>query len=148
MKSIVIYYSKTGNTAKIATAIAEGIGAELREVEEPIDLKEFNLICIGTPVHSFAPAKEIKNFLKKLPSLKGKKVAGFCTFHLIGAKSTINYIRKVVEKRGAQFIGGFFCKGESSIIGNFGPRICLKGRPNREDLWKAKEFGEKLLKTL
>ena len=144
MKSIVIYYSKTGNTAKIATAIAEGIGAKLREVEELIDLKEFNLICIGTPVYSFAPAKKIKNFLKKLPSLKGKKVAGFCTFHWIGAKFTINYIRKIVEKKGAQFIGEFSCKGESKIIGNLGPKIWLKGRPNKNDLWRAKEFGEKL----
>ena len=67
MKSIVIYYSKTGNTAKIAAAIAEGMGAQLRRVEEPINLKEFNFICIGTPIHSFGPAKEIKNFLKKLP---------------------------------------------------------------------------------
>ena len=144
MKSIVIYYSKTGNTAKIAAAIAEGMGSELRNVEELIDLKGFSLVCIGTPVHLFAPAKEIKDFLKKLPSLKEKKVAGFCTFHRIGVKSTIDYMCKAVEKRGAQFIGEFSCKGASKIIGNFGPKICLKGRPNKNDLWEAKKFGEKL----
>lgn len=154
MKSIVIYYSKTGNTAKIAAAIAEGMEAQLRRVEvleeeikgKLIDLKEFDFICFGTPVYLLNPAKEIKDFLKKLSSLKGKKVAGFCTFHLAGVKPTINYIRKNVEKKGAQFIGEFSCKGESSIVGNFGPKICLKNRPNREDLWKAKKFGEKLLK--
>ena len=57
MKSIVIYYSQTGNTKKIAQAIHAGISqtkstcdiARLKDVN-PSNLRDYDLIGLGSSV--------------------------------------------------------------------------------------------------
>jgi flavodoxin len=145
MKSLVVYYSKSGNTEKVAKAIAMGLKAELKKIEEIEDVSSYDLICIGTPVHAFAPAKSIKKFLKELPDLPGKKGAGFCTMHAVGDKRTLRIIKEGLENKKIKFLGGFSCRGASSIFGDIGPKIFNRGKPNEEDLKKAEDFGKKLL---
>ena len=148
MKSLVLYYSKSGNTEKVARAIAKGLKAELKEVEEIENVFGYELICIGTPVHALAPAKPIKKFLEELPDLPGKKGAGFYTMHAFGDKRTLRIIKKGLENRKVKFLGGFSCRGTSSIFGDIGPKIFNKGKPNKEDLKKAEDFGKKLLNEI
>jgi len=147
MKSLVVYYSKSENTEKVAKAIARGSEAELKRVEEvnPKNVSDYSLIYIGTPVHALAPAKPIKKFLRELPDLPGKKGAGFCTMHAFGDKRTLRIIKKGFENKKIKFLGGFSCRGTSSIFGDIGPKIFNKGKPNEEDLKKAEDFGKKLL---
>jgi len=146
MKSIVIYYSETGNTEKVAKAIAGAVAGEIKRVEEtnPDELADYDLIFIGTPVHGFGPSKKIEDFLDKLPQLQGKKGAAFCTMHIGGDKTTFRIIKEKLEKKGIIFIDSFSCLGWSRLIGNFGPRIFNRGRPNEEDLRKAVEFAKKV----
>lgn len=150
MKSLVIYYSESGNTEKVAKAIAKGLGAEIRRIEEtkPEELKDYDLICIGTPVHGFAPAKPVKDFLDNLPNLSDKKGAAFCTMHIVGDKKTFKIIKENFEAKGILFIDGFSCLGFSRLIGNFGPKIFNKGHPTEEELTNAEEFGEKILNII
>ena len=145
MKSLVVYYSKSGNTEKVARAIARGLEAELKKIEEIENVFSYDLICIGTPVHAFAPAKPIKEFMRKLPDLPGKKGAGFCTMHAFGNKRTLRIIKEKLEVKRIKFLGGFSCKGASSFFGDIGPKIFNKGKPNEEDLERAEDFGRKLL---
>ncbi len=145
MRVLVVYYSETGNTERVARVIAEVLGADLRRVGDVGDVAGYGLLCVGTPVHYFGPAKPVIQFLDELPSTTGKMGAAFCTFHNSGHKKTINYIRERLEEKGARFLGGFFCKGESRFVANFGPRIFNKGRPNEEDLRRAKEFADTLM---
>ena len=42
-----------------------------------------------------------------------------------------------LEAKNAEFLGGFSCKGLSSIFGDIGPKIFNKGKPNEEDLKRA-----------
>ena len=149
MKSIVIYYSETGNTEKVARAIAGALAGEIMRVEETKinELAGHDLIFIGTPVHGFRPSKKIEDFLDKLPQLSGRKGAAFCTKHFSGDEMTFKIIRKKLEKKGIDFVGSFSCLGLSRLIGNFGPRIFNKGRPNEEDLRKAVEFAKKIRET-
>ncbi|MBS7287537.1 MAG: flavodoxin domain-containing protein [Candidatus Freyarchaeota archaeon] len=142
VRALVVYYSETGNTEKVAKAIANALNAELRRVEEAVDVLGYDLLFIGTPVHYFGPAKPVIRFLDGLPDLTGKAGVAFCTFHNSGDKKTISYIRGRLEERGARFLGGFSCKGESRLVANLGPRIFNKGRPNEEDLRKAEEFAK------
>lgn len=142
MRALVVYYSETGNTEKVAKVIARVLSAELRRVEEAGDVSGYNLLCVGTPVHYFGPAKPVIQFLDGLPNLSGKAGAAFCTFHNSGDKKTIRYIKGKLEEKGARFLGGFSCKGESRLVANLGPRIFNKGRPNEEDLRKAEEFAK------
>ena len=107
MKSLVIYYTRTGNAKFVAQTIAATIGAD---VEEVIDLKkrsgplgflsggkdatqgketqiaetkkspkDYDLIIVGTPVWSSGPTPAIITYLKHNDGLSGKKVALFFT---------------------------------------------------------------------
>ena len=145
MKSLVVYYSKSGNTKKVARAIAIGLGAELKNIEEIEDISSYELICIGTPVHAFAPSKPIKKFLKELPDLSDKKGAGFCTMHAFGGKRTLRIIKERLEVKGIQFLSGFSCKDINSIFSDTGSKNFNKEKPNEEDLKQAEDFGKKLL---
>ncbi len=51
MKSIVIYWSMTGNTEMMANAIAEGAKADLFQVSDvnPDDLNNYDVIFLGCP---------------------------------------------------------------------------------------------------
>ena len=147
MKSVVIYYSATGNTEKVAKAIAGAVAGEIKRVEEikPAELADYDLIFIGTPVHGSRSSKKIEDFLDELPQLSGKKGAAFCTMHIGGAKMTFKIIKEKLEKKGIIFIDSFSCLGWSRLVANFGPRIFNKGRPNEEDFKKAAEFAKKVI---
>jgi flavodoxin len=106
LKSLVVYYSRTGNARFAAETIAAEIGADIEEV---IDQKkrngplgfltggsdarrgketeisptvkspaEYDLIIVGTPVWAGRPSPAIATYLKK-NNLSGKKVALFFT---------------------------------------------------------------------
>ena len=87
MKVVVVYFSKYGNTKKIAEAIT----AELSQKTEVLalsmdtcsqnDLKAADLVIFGSPTHYQAAPKAVRNYLKMLPrsTLKGKSVASFDT---------------------------------------------------------------------
>jgi Flavodoxins len=107
MKSLVVYYSRTGKTKFVAESIAAQLGADLEEV---VDLKkrggtlgwinsgkdasrkslteiaptqksiaDYDLVVIGTPIWAWAPTPAFRTYISK-NSLAGKKVALFYTF--------------------------------------------------------------------
>jgi flavodoxin len=149
IKSVVVYYSESGNTQKVAQAIAGGMGTQAVEISE-MDARKlagYDLICIGTPVHNSAPDKRIETFISQMPDMSGKKAAIFFTYHLSGDKKAGLILKKRLEARGLEYLGSFTAKGHSRLIANFGPRIFLRGRPNQAELAAAKEFGERLLQA-
>ena len=106
MKSLVVYYSRTGNARFVAETIAAEVGADIEEV---VDLKKrsgvlgylsggsdarrgketeiapttklpaiYDLIIVGTPVWAGRPTPAILTYLKK-NDLSEKKVALFFT---------------------------------------------------------------------
>ncbi len=92
----VVYDSKTGNTARMASAIAEGAksaGAEvvvhkLGEKFQMDELSRADAILIGSPTHYSSTTSEMRHFLTSLDelrkekklSLKGKIGAGFGSY--------------------------------------------------------------------
>jgi flavodoxin len=106
LKSLVVYYSRTGSARFVAETIAAEVGADIEEV---IDLKkrsgpigffiggsdarrgketkispttksssDYDLVFVGTPVWASRPSPAIVTYLKK-NDLSGKKVALFFT---------------------------------------------------------------------
>ena len=79
MKSIVIYYSWTGNTKQIAEAIQEGMKeisdecdiAPLREVDVG-KLTNYDLIGLGSFVQSFQEPMIVTDFVNAMPDLISK----------------------------------------------------------------------------
>lgn len=147
MRAIVIYYSESGNTEKLAHAVATGLGTQAVRIEnvKTHELPGYDLICIGTPVQGSAPAREVLDFISQMPPVSGKKAAVFCTMHMFGDKKVIQILKKILEARGMVFLGGFSALGWSRLIANFGPRIFNRGRPNQDELTRAEKFGRELL---
>jgi len=78
-KVLVIYYSRGGNTKKMAQAIVEGIRKEqiepvLKEVKDvkADELPEYEGIVIGSPTYYGSMAAEIKKLLDDSVKLHGK----------------------------------------------------------------------------
>lgn len=149
MKSIVLYYSESGNTKKLAKTIAQKISCEAKSVSDfkIENITEYDLLFLGTPVHGLAPAKIVQEFLIKLPQMPGKKAAVFCTMHMLGDKKVFKIMKKKLEEKKIFFIDGFSCLGRSRLMANFGPRIFEKNKPDEKDLKRAEEFAKKVEKS-
>lgn len=108
MKIGMIYYSRTGNTKKIAKILEEKLKeknneidlieiehvkkpgffkagkASVKQLELPIKNTDFNMekydtIILGTPTWAGKPSPFIKSYLNKAENIKGKKIAIFGT---------------------------------------------------------------------
>jgi flavodoxin len=84
MDTLVIYDSVFGNTEKIASAIADALGAgPARRITEiqAAELQGIELLIVGSPTRAFRPTPAMSAYLKKLPagSLNGIKVTAFDT---------------------------------------------------------------------
>ena len=91
MKVLVMYYSRTGNTKKLAEAIARGV--EAVEAVQPIvksipevtkdDFRESDGIIAGSPVYFGTMAAQLKaifdNFVEVRGQMSGKIGAAFAT---------------------------------------------------------------------
>ncbi len=78
-KVLVTYFSRTGNTRKIAEAIHGALDGdrELLPMDKVADLAPYDLVFIGFPVQSHSVPYKVEEFLKSVPT--GKKVALFST---------------------------------------------------------------------
>ncbi len=149
MKVLIVYYTKYGNTEKVAKLIAEGItSVEGNEVivkfVKDVKLKEtasYDLILIGSPVHFRRHVGAVKKFINKIPNsqLKVNAYAVFDTYILTdfekGVKSMEQQIREVMPDL-TKTSPGLSIKVEGTGMS--------KGPITSEDLPKCKEFGIKL----
>ena len=90
LKLLIVYYSQTGNTEKMARAIEEGaksvagIDVEVKYFVKPEELAEANAIVLGMPTYYHDIGIDMKNLLenasKQEINLKGKIGAAFGSF--------------------------------------------------------------------
>jgi flavodoxin len=101
MKPCVVYFSRTGNTKRMAEAISKATKAPCFDMTscEPSFVENFDLLIIGTPVEGFNPAKEAKSFVENLPKTEGKKAIMFCTYALWKGR-TFGALKKVLANKG------------------------------------------------
>ncbi|MGD0070618.1 MAG: flavodoxin domain-containing protein [Candidatus Bathyarchaeia archaeon] len=89
-KILVLYYSRTGNTEKMAKAVAEGaqindnIEVELNFHVEPEELSTFDAIIVGAPTYYHELPVDFKRLFEEVAakgiSLKGKIGATFGSY--------------------------------------------------------------------
>lgn len=116
-KILVTYFSRTGNTKKIAEAIHDSIGqdAVILPLDKVEDLRPYSLVFIGFPVQSHSVPYQAELFLKKVPP--GKKIALFSTH---GSLPGMNLSRQALEYASilaakAKLLGTFACRGKVSM---------------------------------
>jgi flavodoxin len=87
MKTLIVYFSKFGNTKKLAQAIAETMrqagDARVVSIEQLIgsDFEGVDFVVMGSPTHGFTVPEGVRSALAALPPaiLAGKSVAAFDT---------------------------------------------------------------------
>jgi len=106
MNSAVVYFSRTGNTKKLAEEIAEAIKAPIFDVATtaPSSVAEFDLLVFGTPVEGASPAKEARAFLEDISVVSGKKAIVFNTCRLFGNSRTNKALEKLLSAKGYETV--------------------------------------------
>ena len=112
MKTCILYFSRTGNTKRMAEAISESTKAPAFDIasSEPSVVEDFDMLIVGTPVEGFRPAKETMEFLERLPKTEGKKAILFCT-HALWKGSTFKVLEKELSRKGYDIILSVSKKG-------------------------------------
>lgn len=128
MKVGVIYFSKTGHTAKLAEKTVEqlrqaghdvdvwrletseplSLSAERATVREMPDISSLDALAIGTPVHGGRISAPVLTFIEKSDSFAGKPVGFFLT-HIFprkfSAHVTIDALERLGKEKGGKILG-------------------------------------------
>ena len=136
MKIAVRYYTKTGNTKRLAEAIAKVVGAQALPISEPVT-EYADILFLGNSYYAFSIDPEVRDFIRTLDSGKVGRIVNFGSAAMLN--STWKKVKAEADKAGVKMDEReFHCKGEFKGI--------HKGRPNEADLKAAKDFAEKLIK--
>lgn len=130
MTYAVRYYTKTGNTKRLAEAIAGELGVEALPITEPVT-EAVDLLFLGNSYYAFNIDPEVKKFVASLDRSKVGKIVNFGSAAMLN--STYKKVKAEADKVGiAMDDKEFHCKGEFKGI--------HKGRPNSGDINAAVEF--------
>lgn len=132
MNILIVNYSQTGNTAKVAQAIYEEVLSkghsvdmvDLAEIESD-SLNSYDLVFLGSACHDAGLAQPVLRILEGIVTLPPFKLAGFVTHSTQmpedGERATELYARwagnclptfkRVCEEKKIVFLGYFHCQG-------------------------------------
>ena len=168
LRALVIYWSGTGNTEKVAKAIhntleRQNVISIIMKVgeAEKVELYEYDLVFLGAPSYGWRPPDQVLRFIKdkmrhhdergdiKLcaPKIPGKRAVVFCTYSgphtgLREAIPVCKYMGQFFEHLGFDLVSEWYVVGE--FHGREGHSTKgrlgdIRGRPNREDLDKVED---------
>ena len=134
MKIAVVYDSMTGNTKKLAQAIADALGVQARNTDEkltgPVDL-----LFLGSSVYAAGASEKIKRFIAGLDKEQVKSVACFSTAALL--PSTYKQVSRLLRDKGIDVkTDEFHCRGQFHFM--------HKGKPDENDLKQAADFARRV----
>lgn len=131
----VRYLSKSGNTKKLADAIARALGVEAKSITQAVP-PNTDILFLGGAVYWGGVDKELKKFITTLEG-RALKVAVFSTAAI--APSAHPQMKKLINQQHVTVIEReFHCRGEFMKIHN--------GHPDSEDLNLAKQFAQNVVK--
>ncbi len=134
MTYAVRYYTKTGNTKKLAEAVAKELGVEALPISMPLQEKA-DILFLGNSYYAFTIDPEVRDFVKSLDKNMVGKIVNFGSAAMLN--STYKKIKAEADKVGIPMMEKeFHCKGEFKGL--------HKGRPNSDDLKDVAEFVRKI----
>ena len=131
----VIFYSMTGNTRKVAQAIAAELGVAAEDAKAKDGLAEGSLIFLGAGLYGPLRGWGLKQFIAT-NDLHGRRVALFGTSGA-GRGRELAALEELVVARGAEVVGRFFCSGQFLFLVNH-------GHPTSQDLADARRFAREM----
>ena len=136
MNIAVRYYTKTGNTKRLAEAVAEAVGVQALPISVPVT-ERADILFLGNSYYAFSIDPEVRSFIRSLDSDKVDRIVNFGSAAMLN--STWKKVKAEADKVGIKMDKReFHCKGEFKGV--------HKGRPNDDDLQAAKDFAAKIIK--
>jgi hypothetical protein len=177
MNAAILYWSKTGNTEKVALAIqraleAAGVDVLLRKTDqaEDVDWYAYDLIGIGFPSYQWHPPQAVDAYLKHkfgayrqqgrvkvgAPKVPGRNALIFCTYSgphtgIHEALPAAKYAGQFFEHLGFTVLDEWYVVGEfrdSEEASTMGRMGDIRGRPNEADLAQVRQDVARLVRRL
>jgi len=177
LKALIVYWSGTGNTEKVAQAIKYGlekasVSVKMKKSKEALDedLFKYDLVCLGAPTHQWLPAKQIREFVNfklkesfkkgyvkpNMSPVTGRNALIFVTYS--GPHTGKNEAIPAVKWLGQFFEHlGFKVIAEWYVVAEYHGRLVestkgslgdIRGKPTQEELTSIKEKATKLVRSL
>jgi flavodoxin len=175
--ALIVYFSSTGNTQKVAVAIKEGleeggVQVNLKKPQEAVDADfyGYDLVCVGSPSIEWQPAKPMADLLKaklnlyrsqgkikpSAPKVPGKNALVFCTYSgphtgIDEATPAGKTMRQYFEHFGFNVVGEWYVVGEfhgREDMSTLGRLGDIRGKPTADDLAKIKKDAQQIAISL
>ena len=135
MKIAVRYYTKTGNTKRLAEAVANAVGVEALPISTPVT-EPVDILFLGNSYYAFTIDPEVRDFVRGLDKNKVGKIVNFGSAAMLN--STYKKVKGEADKVGVPMDDReFHCKGEFKSI--------HKGKPDEADMKAAAEFAKRIM---
>ena len=135
MKIAVRYYTKTGNTKRLAEAVAKAAGVDALPISSPVS-DPVDILFLGNSYYAFSIDPEVRAFIRSLDKSKVGRIVNFGSAAMLN--STYKKVKAEADRAGIPMDQReFHCKGEFKGM--------HKGRPNEEDLKAAAEFAQSII---
>lgn len=150
MKILIVYFSATGNTKKMAGAIGEAFTAKGCDVtlsditpyadrQKATDLSPYEAVVFGAPIHIMRAPRLVREWMKTLDG-GGRKCAMFFTYGGFGVHPAHYTTRRILDDRNFSVVSSAEFLGFHTF--NLGGWKAMEGRPDASDFELAKEFAE------
>ncbi|MBP3699211.1 MAG: flavodoxin [Oscillospiraceae bacterium] len=134
MNIAIRYYTRSGNTKKLADAISEALNIEAFDVSVPFSEKT-DILFLGCSYYAFDVDPIVKDFIVNNKDNIGKIIC-------FGTSAMMKSMKKPVTKV-AKTVGVTVSDEEFHCRGRFGK--IHKNRPDADDLKDAAEFAKKVV---
>ncbi|MHA1300059.1 MAG: EFR1 family ferrodoxin [Candidatus Helarchaeota archaeon] len=150
----MIYFSPTNATRKVLHAIAKGIGTEAPKVidltrpevrEEPLPPLSNSLVILGVPVYTNRVPLAVRPCLNNIKG-NGNLTIIIAVYGNIDEGIVLKQLNNIAESVNLQVIAAASFIGEHSFSRK--DFLIAEGRPDKEDLAIAQDFGKKILEKI
>ena len=136
MNIAVRYYTKSGNTKRLAEAVADALNVKAEPISVPVS-EPVDILFLGNSYYAFNIDPEVRDFVRSLDKNKVGKIVNFGSAAMLN--STWKKVKAEADRLGIPMDEReFHCKGEFKGF--------HKGRPNEEDLKAAAAFAKEIIK--
>ncbi|HKL13471.1 MAG TPA: EFR1 family ferrodoxin [Halanaerobiales bacterium] len=154
MRCLIVYFSQTNSTKKIAESIGNTIknydwNVVFKNIkyDKPNDILDYDLIGFGSPVYYYRLPFLVKDYLNTLPNLNDKPVFTFISYGTYFF-DVPNKMKSILKEKNAVNIGFFAARGADKYLGYLNQGIYFsKGHPNERELNQAKNFAISLMNS-
>ena len=134
----VVYFSRSGNTRKVADAIAGELGVTATDVMTAGVLPPDDFVFLGTGCYGAKLGGGLARFMER-NRFNGRKIALFTT-SAFGSLAELAALKKQITQKGADIVDSFSCFGQLLLV--------KKGHPTLKELGVARKFARKVAGNL